>query len=957
MLLTQWDERRRGVRTGRRERTETDVARRRATARARALLDDERTARETNLPAPDAALAIAAGRLSGIGELQPVWPVQLRLGHGRSTSRHVLTQPPDARRSLTLDDAPVPLTLPRGAVVHLDVTDDVVEPLLENLAAHLAVGGTPGGVRPVVVSPLVTGERWEWWHDSPRLECTTGVPARLNELLDEAGTNPMAHADRLPIVLLDARVSTAGDLARRWHALGSGALVVVRHTVNAQASPWLLRPGHDESRTDDGHAFTLDHPDATWFPTLARLLRRWSAPAAKGGASRLPDRVLPHHLLDDVALETRWKQGPGWGVPLGISDEGTHELDLVRHGPHALVAGTTGSGKSELLLAYLRGLFTLNSPEHATTLLIDYKGGATFGPLVDAPHVVGLVTDLDEGLAARALIALRAEINRREHLLARAGFSSYTAYAAARLAGNDGDPLPRFFVIVDEFRVLAEELPDFVAGLVRLAAVGRSLGMHLVLATQRPGGPVTADMRANLDLRVALRVRERVDSIDVLDSPLAAAIDRRTPGRAYIAHGGEAPLEVQTMFTGAPRPHTPCAEVLHVHPVERPGAGTHHVMDRTEIDPAGDQNTSDQNLDGRNMDGRAHDRRALPPCAGCRPEATSAESDLALFTAEAVLAARDLPAPHRPLLPPLPDVVRTPPRAMPDGSVSTISLTTLNDRTPRAAHASGAARGTEESPHDADAPARITRRARPFAVADLPHDQSQPLVLLDPTGQVGIAGAPRSGRTSAAVALAGAHEGEVCWVGTALPDTCALTPAWHVDPLDANDVVGLLTALDGENLDALPRVEDVDPRGDQQTDPFEGATDWNERVHVGAARNVLIVIDEWETLYESLLRINHGLGVEEMLAHVAGAHQNGRRFVVTGGRLVIASKLASLLETRIVLRHNDASDYSMAGLRPAQVPAHMPPERGLVLPHAHAVQFMAPPPRHSSEDVEASRAA
>ncbi|MFI5075229.1 MAG: FtsK/SpoIIIE domain-containing protein, partial [Actinomycetales bacterium] len=152
-----------------------------------------------------------------------------------------------------------------------------------------------------------------------------------------------------------------------------------------------------------------------------------------------------------------------------------------------------------------------------------------------------MVTDLDGQLTARALTSLTAELRRRERLFAAVGAGDMDEYRRARARDAALPAVPRLVIAIDEFRVLAEELPDFVHGLVRLAAVGRSLGVHLVLATQRPGGIVSADIRANVSLRIALRVRDRTDSVDVLDDPDAASIDATTPGRATL-RGAATPL-------------------------------------------------------------------------------------------------------------------------------------------------------------------------------------------------------------------------------------------------------------------------------------------------------------------------------------------------------------------------------------------------------------------------------
>lgn len=187
----------------------------------------------------------------------------------------------------------------------------------------------------------------------------------------------------------------------------------------------------------------------------------------------------------DGAAVGRWPQARDTlRTDLGNTSDGPASIDLCRDGPHALVAGTTGSGKSELLQSLIAGLALNHPPERCSFLLVDYKGGAAFAEAARLPHTVGLLTDLDGSTTARALRSLAAELSRREALLAAHGVPDLAALPASV-------ELARLVIVVDEFATLVEELPGFVPGLVGIAQRGRSLGIHLVLATQRPGGVVS----------------------------------------------------------------------------------------------------------------------------------------------------------------------------------------------------------------------------------------------------------------------------------------------------------------------------------------------------------------------------------------------------------------------------------------------------------------------------------
>ncbi|MCU1365680.1 MAG: putative FtsK/SpoIIIE family protein, partial [Ilumatobacteraceae bacterium] len=254
-------------------------------------------------------------------------------------------------------------------------------------------------------------------------------------------------------------------------------------------------------------------------------------------------------LLDPACIAGRWATAgidPRPRAPLGVAADGVVDVDLVRDGPHALLAGTTGAGKSELLRSLVVGLASLSSPDAVSFVLIDYKGGSTFDACVELPHVVGVVTDLDDRLAARALRSLHAELRRREQLLRDAGVSDLTAYRATHGVGDGSVVIPRLVVIVDEFATLAVQLPEFMSALLGIAQRGRSLGVHLVLATQRPSGVISDDIRANTNLRIALRVQDGSDALDVIGDASAAAIPRSVPGRAAMRLGADEIVAFQT---------------------------------------------------------------------------------------------------------------------------------------------------------------------------------------------------------------------------------------------------------------------------------------------------------------------------------------------------------------------------------------------------------------------------
>ncbi|MGB6057404.1 MAG: FtsK/SpoIIIE domain-containing protein, partial [Microthrixaceae bacterium] len=241
-----------------------------------------------------------------------------------------------------------------------------------------------------------------------------------------------------------------------------------------------------------------------------------------------------------------------------------------------------------------------------------------------------MITDLSPDLAERALVSLRAEVLRREKILASLGFVDLDEAFAASAGGASPDaPVPpSLVVVVDEFATLARELPDFVDGLVDIAQRGRSLGIHLILATQRPAGVVTDSIRANTSLRVALRVADPDDSTDVVDSPDAAELPRTSPGRALVRIGSSRSVQVQFAYSASPS--------------ERPPRVSSATLGPGPI--------------AAQISGNASTGGQPGPLGG--PPTGSTELSMAIATARAAAVANASPPPVRPWVPPLPEVVQ-----------------------------------------------------------------------------------------------------------------------------------------------------------------------------------------------------------------------------------------------------------------------------------------------------------
>ncbi|PQZ48666.1 MULTISPECIES: FtsK/SpoIIIE domain-containing protein [unclassified Microbacterium] len=246
------------------------------------------------------------------------------------------------------------------------------------------------------------------------------------------------------------------------------------------------------------------------------------------------------------APQSRLKKAGNLRAIIGQSQTDAMTLDLRTQGPHALVGGTTGAGKSEFLQAWVLGMAAAHSPDRVTFLFVDYKGGSAFADCVDLPHTVGLVTDLSPHLVRRALTSLRAELHHREHLFNRKKAKDLLELEKRR----DPETPPALVLVIDEFAALAGEVPEFVDGVVDIAQRGRSLGIHLIMATQRPAGVIKDNLRANTNLRVALRMADESDSKDVVDDPVAASFPPSLPGRGIAKTGPGRLVPFQSAYAG-----------------------------------------------------------------------------------------------------------------------------------------------------------------------------------------------------------------------------------------------------------------------------------------------------------------------------------------------------------------------------------------------------------------------
>lgn len=262
------------------------------------------------------------------------------------------------------------------------------------------------------------------------------------------------------------------------------------------------------------------------------------------------------YVAEDIDLKTNWNTAQVWrsmAAPIGVNAK--NEIVYLNlhekfHGPHGLVAGTTGSGKSEILQTYILSAAVRFHPYEVSFVIIDFKGGGMVNQFKDLPHLIGAITNIDGREIERSLKSIKAELLKRQTLFAKANVNHIDKYIKLYKEKKADTPLPHLIIIVDEFAELKAEQPEFMKELISAARIGRSLGVHLILATQKPSGQVNEQIWSNSKFKLCLKVQNKEDSNEVLKSPLAAEI--REPGRAYLQVGNNEIFELfQSGFSGA----------------------------------------------------------------------------------------------------------------------------------------------------------------------------------------------------------------------------------------------------------------------------------------------------------------------------------------------------------------------------------------------------------------------
>ena len=887
-------------------------------ADAAQALVEERLARRMEAPDPATALLVASGPRSRLWERRRTDPdyLAVRIGVGDLESEITVDDPEqlEHRRvtAPTAYDVPITVSLAERGVLGIAGRDELPRLLGSWAVAQLAVLQSPRDTQVYVLTDPDHAASWEWvrWlpHARPQAGqdtiATIGVDTescarRIAELTAMLTARKAAIAGRSNAVLSDPDIVVVLDGARRLRSL-PGVVALLKEgpalgirSICLDADERLLPEEANAVVVQSAAGVTLRQqrvtvvddvtPDLVEGPWLHRVARALAPLRDVSGGD--DDSVLPMacRLTEVMQVEpplpetirARWTISPrSTQAVVGVSLDGPFAIDLRRDGPHGLVAGTTGAGKSELLQSVVASLAVANRPDAMTFVLVDYKGGAAFKDCVDLPHTVGMVTDLDTHLVERALVSLGAELNRREHMLADAGAKDIEDYVDLQ-AKRTLPEMPRLLIVIDEFASLARELPDFVAGLVNIAQRGRSLGIHLILATQRPGGVVSPEIRANTNLRIALRVTDTSESTDVIDAPDAAQISKATPGRAYARLGASSLVPFQSGRVGG----------------RRPGART--TTSRPWLQP----------LDVRAL----AEPIPRPPKEEVQDDAEI--TDLTVLV-DAIRRANDdlgLTPQHSPWLPALGTEV-----------LLDELLADTDEQT-----------GLRPAPYAVeDHPAQQARRN---AAIHLPAFSHLSIVGGPRSGR------SQALRTMAASLAQVTSPADVhlygldCGNGALLPLADLPHCGAVVQRTQADRATRLLSRLMAE---LARRQEVLGSGGYADLAEQRSAVPPDERLP-----HLVLLLDRWEGFLGSLAELDGGTPTEQVHTLLREGASAGIHLVITGDRQLVNARMGSLVEDKIALRMPDRGDYTFVGLQPRKLPDDIPEGRAFRSESGTELQF------------------
>ncbi len=504
---------------------------------------------------------------------------------------------------VNISNVPVLLNFRKYRVVGIVGTADRTKSLTRAIIKHLALHHSPDELKLATFYSRHEAEEWQWlrwlphiWDDQRKfrfmfeefrynyqiLENLVSYLQR-RRWIGQTANNRMSFPSYMfivPEMHLVEQDPIWPMLLNESDKINTSCIVLAENREDLPKECQLVIECHDEQATMRSTTVaTSDNPEKEQVVQLtispdyvtierARLFARAMAPyqLKKATADEIPGILTLFQLFEIEQIEKlkvveHWNaqrfpntlpasigvKGGGKKVALNIHDK----IEKKGHGPHGLMAGTTGSGKSEVIQTLIASLAVNYHPHDLAFMLIDYKGGGMSNTFANLPHVIATITNLEEeGLIERSKVSLKAELERRQKLFVQAGNVQHIdEYYKSSLKLSH--PLPHLVIVIDEFAQLKKDQPEFMSELVSIAAIGRTLGVHLLLATQKPSGVVDDKIWSNSRYKICLRVQDEADSREMIKIPDASYIT--IPGRGYLQVGTNEVFEsVQYAWSGAP---------------------------------------------------------------------------------------------------------------------------------------------------------------------------------------------------------------------------------------------------------------------------------------------------------------------------------------------------------------------------------------------------------------------
>lgn len=510
-----------------------------------------------------------------------------------------------ANKSKILEDAPITIPLAEKSVSALVVKDDeeVVEKFMQSLIMQFITFHSYEDLKLVFLVKKDIKEKWDYvkmlphiWDNSKQIRFFADDYNDMKEIssyLEEELRNRKRYEEELNyksfspyyLIITDdykkiENLKIITEILKEKVNVGFSIFCITNNLmqlpnecktfINIDKKEGMLF--ESEISSTNQRKFTFDSYQTFFFEKISKKIANIPIKYTESGIGLLPNTYTFLEMYDVGRIEQlnileRWKTNNSvmsLQAPIGIDASGmpiTLDIHEKFHGPHGLIAGSTGSGKSEFIITYILSLAINYHPDDLAFILIDYKGGGLAGAFkkneIKLPHLVGTITNIETAGLQRSLASIQSELRRREHIFNEArnktdeGTMDIYKYQRLYHEGIVKKPVPHLLIICDEFAELKQQQEDFMDELISVARIGRSLGVHLILATQKPAGVVNDQIRSNCNFGICLKVQDREDSVDIIKRPDAASL--KQAGRFYLQVGNDEYCMLgQSAWAGAP---------------------------------------------------------------------------------------------------------------------------------------------------------------------------------------------------------------------------------------------------------------------------------------------------------------------------------------------------------------------------------------------------------------------